>query len=414
MDKLKVLHTADWHLRDADIEECEKVVFHLIDHALETRPHLIILAGDIFDRSDVKLDSKASRLAFDAVQMLSDIAPVVILIGTKSHEAKAPELLRDMASENHRVFVSHPVLPGQIAMLHDRSFVAMPINEHEKPMAVITLVPPLTKQFIDQSFEWGDIEEADKNLSEALAVYMRQFAANAAPFKAVAPHIMVGHWTVAGCNISDHQTMIGRDIELNQSQVAAAGADLVCLGHIHYAQRIGTNIFYSGSLWRQNFGELEEKGFWKHTLTKRPEGWGLSFGFVETPTRKLARAVVDVEMPDDPGETWVPSIMGHENVAGAQVKVDVKFDQGWENQIDFEGIRAYFMEQGAQTVELVKIRKPTAAVRSEKILRLRTFTDKVAHYAEIEGHTLTDGAKDKALQLEGLTREEIINDAAKI
>jgi len=56
-----VFHVADIHYRDADYDEIKKCVDFLVKKVQNVNPDLIIISGDIFDRQDIKIDSKSAR-----------------------------------------------------------------------------------------------------------------------------------------------------------------------------------------------------------------------------------------------------------------------------------------------------------------------------------------------------------------
>ena len=77
----------------------------LFEKAKEGSPDLIIIAGDVFDSRDIKLDSDACKAVFKVVYNLSEIAPVAIITGTPRHEGTATESLI-FASAEHNIAVS--------------------------------------------------------------------------------------------------------------------------------------------------------------------------------------------------------------------------------------------------------------------------------------------------------------------
>ncbi len=87
MGTIKLLHTSDFHARDKDIEEVEKCLNFLIEKAREENIDLCIIAGDLFDSADIKLDSLSAKVVVKTVSSLADICPVAIITGTPSHEA---------------------------------------------------------------------------------------------------------------------------------------------------------------------------------------------------------------------------------------------------------------------------------------------------------------------------------------
>lgn len=86
---MRLLHVSDWHIgatlgrlsREADHVA---VLDEIVGIAIEQRPHLILHTGDLFDSARPPVESM--RLGLDALQRLSEIAPVVVLAG--NHDSR--------------------------------------------------------------------------------------------------------------------------------------------------------------------------------------------------------------------------------------------------------------------------------------------------------------------------------------
>lgn len=91
---MKILHCADLHIREKDVEEIDGCLSMIVRTARDERVDLAVIAGDIFDSRDIKLDSRSALMAIAFVSALADICPVAIVLGTPSHDGKAPEILR--------------------------------------------------------------------------------------------------------------------------------------------------------------------------------------------------------------------------------------------------------------------------------------------------------------------------------
>ena len=235
---MKILHSADWHIRDKDIEEAEKCLRFLCETVAKEGPDLSVIAGDIFDSQDVKLDSPSAKLVIRIISELAELSPIAIITGTATHEGKATEILRYVRGK-HPVRVADK--PTQIYMLD--------------PDVCLTLIPQPTKQWF---------QGTDQEVGQAMSAIFAGFGVQAAEYKC--PHILVGHWQVSGCKTSTGQTLTGQDIEVSIDQMMLANPDLICLGHIHAEQKLSDRCFYSGSIYRTNWGELEPKGFYIHEI----------------------------------------------------------------------------------------------------------------------------------------------------
>jgi exonuclease SbcD len=86
---MKIMHTADIHKKNqphvlADIVKC---CDFFIARAIEEKPDLIAIAGDLFDEG-VQLGSPASLAAIEFVYKCGNVAPTIVIRGTTSHDAE--------------------------------------------------------------------------------------------------------------------------------------------------------------------------------------------------------------------------------------------------------------------------------------------------------------------------------------
>jgi DNA repair exonuclease SbcCD nuclease subunit len=215
------------------------------------------------------------------------------------------------------------------------------------------------------------------------------------------PHILVGHFSVGGAFVSETQQLIGQDIELSRDHIGLAEADLVCLGHIHLRQKIEPNIFYSGSISRLNWGEMEEKGFYVHEL----DGKTLRDArFVTTPTRKLIKLKTDLTNGGRPPvETMMAA--GEYDIAGAFVRLEIKVWQDEADLINLGSIREAMA--AAQDVDIRLQRVPRETVRCTKLLELQTLRDKILEMALLRKEDVPESILDKADILETMAPEEV-------
>jgi len=373
-----LLHLADLHVRDKDIEEACRCLDYVIGTAKERAIDLIVVAGDLFDSRDIKLDSKSAKLVIEKVSTLADIAPVAIITGTPTHDGKAPEILR-FAKGRHWIHVATE--PEQI----------------RKPDFVLTLVPTPTKQFVNN----GSIVDSNESLSGAMNTVFADFGAQAAGYDGTVPHILVGHWDVSGARLPAGQIPAGQDIVISVDQMMLADPDLVCLGHIHQKQMLGGRAFFSGSLYPLNWGELTDHGFYIHTLDGRKV---VSSEFIESPCRKLLKYTLDLT---NDGQIQMPT----ENILGADVRVDVKVWQDKATTIDRDNLRADLVRLGAASVDDRLIRIPRQTVRCESVLKVERLRDKLVAMAAFKGETVPESILLKADELETELADELIGRA---
>ena len=396
---MRILHMADIHARDEDIDEVKKCLNHIIGLAWQEKPDLIIHAGDTFDSRNVRLDSKAAKLIFRVFSELANISPIAVIIGTPTHDGNAAEVLQHVHGKNS-IWVS--TRPEQIHLL-GRHFSKTPWPEPSD--AILSMVPAPTKQYFNSQ---SDIKGSDAEIAQAMNGIFAGFGAQASEHPC--PHILVGHWNTTGSLISETQTLTGVDIELSKDAMALANADLVCLGHIHKRQQLGTNIFYSGSIYRNNYGELDEKGVYIHELVADScESLGVVSTFHETPTRKLVKLTHDLATEGAMDEVDMV-FYGFEpdDLKDAHLKLEIKVYQDEAGKLDREKIEGVYLSAGAKSVDLKLIRIPRENVRSERILKLTTLREKLIEQARLKDETVPESILAKADILESEPGEHII------
>lgn len=387
---MKLLQTADWHVRDADIEETEKCLNFMVETARAEQPDIIINAGDTFDSQNIKMDSLSAKLVFKIVKKLGDIAPVVVIIGTPSHDGSTAEVLRYIKA----------TFPIHVATLPEQLYIA---GAHFAGCNV-SMCPAPTKRFFNTD---SGIENSNAEIAGELSKLFMGFAAEAA-LDPESPHILVGHWQVDGAMLSDTQALIGTDISISKDQMALAQADVTLLGHIHHAQHMGNNIFYSGSITGLNWGELSDKGFYIHELKDKEL---IESRFIKTPSKKMIKIVEDLTLDNSlmVGQASASNFT-HEELAGAHLKLEIEVYQDEADSIDIKKVKKVHMDLGAEHVDVHLIRVPRDNVRSKAILKLSSLSDKLREMANLREETVSESILDKAYLLESETSQKIILD----
>lgn len=400
---LKIIHIADIHARDKDLPEIKKCLDFIVETAQSEEPDLIINAGDTFDSQNIKTDSASTKLIFDIFSKLADIAPVLAIIGTPSHDGEAAEVLQYIKA---RFPVRVSTYPEQIRLNSDGKFIE---SGHFPPdtraiNAVITAVPAPAKQFFRSE---SDIKGADNEIAAAITTMLAGFGAQASQYKC--PHILVGHWNVTGSLVSETQTLTGVDIEISKDQMALANADLICLGHIHHSQKIEPNIFFSGSINANTWGELSPKGFYIHEIEQGAADENiLTSRFIKTPSRRLARLSEDLTEAHAIDELdAILYSLSPDDLKDAHLKVDLKVFHDDAQKIDKEKIKNFYLSGGAKDVVVDLVRVPRANVRSAKILEAEHLRDKLVERARLADETVPESILLKADTLEEEVHHEL-------
>lgn len=403
---MKTLHTADWHFDDKDHDEVEKCVDFLIETAREERPDVIVVAGDITNSQNLKLDSRSAKTIARQFCELADIAPVAVIIGTPSHDGKSAEILRFVRGK-HNIYVSER--PEQIYLQGGHLVDYSDLDTNTLPEAIITQIPTPTKQYFQSE---SGIAGTDNEIAQGMAAIFGAFGATAGHLPGV-PHILSGHFQIGGAFISETQQLVGRDIEISTDQIAMANAHVNCLGHIHMMQEMKNNTFYSGSIYRKNFGEMEEKGFFIHEIkcAELDECYLAESRFIKTPTRDLVKVVHDfVKKPLlDAVSVLEETLKLPTDITGAHVKIEIKVYQDEAGRINQAELERYFTEeQGAARAVINMVRIPRVNVRAEAVLKLDTLPDKVEEIGKLRLEEVAPSILKKATMLETMNADEII------
>lgn len=374
---MRILHFSDLHLRDKDIEEAEKCLDVLAETAEREDVDLIVNAGDTFDSRDIKLDSRAAKLAVKTFNRLADICPVCVVIGTPSHDGNAAEILSYVRGL-HPIHVAS--IPQQIT-----------VKLRDAVKLVVTMMPQPTKQYFQGT---GEIQKTDADIANAMSALFAGFGVSASNI--FGPHILIGHWNTTGAYISDTQILTGVDIEIAPDQMMLANPAIVMLGHIHKQQKIGSRVYYAGSLYANNWGETDDKGFYIHEIAQ-----DITSRFIKGPSRKLVRQYLDKTAGEEEDRFCFSST----EIDGAYVRLDVTVWQDEAGIIDKENLSRGLKALGAIDVDIRINRVPRQNVRSAAVLKAETLAEKIMAMAELRGETVPETILEKAESLE-ITKEE--------
>ena len=247
---MKILHTSDWHLgrsfgsvslHDVQAEFCD----WLLEVAVSEKVELLVVAGDLYDRSIPPQDSvvlwRETLTAFHK-------AGVTVVAIAGNHDGADRVAAFDGLTDGARIFVRGGY--GRAGEILTLDFADGPLD--------IALVPFLDPQLAPP--EWKtELAEAEVRPTHesVLQKAMDQARAGAtSPRSLAVVHAFVGGSTTAE---SERQLTVG-----NTDQVAATvldGFSYVALGHLHTPQKIAGSdtIRYSGTPIAYSFSETGAK-----------------------------------------------------------------------------------------------------------------------------------------------------------
>lgn len=242
---MRLLHTSDWHL-GATLAGHERLAEQalflqwLLDTAVAQQVHAILIAGDIYDTVNPPVE--AQRLFAHFLVELRRLLPHACVVATAGNHDSAARL---EAPAPFALALGNLHLVGSAEIHGERCLLALP-GPDGQPAAWCLAVPFLRPSDLDCKVQVGESPEA------AFARTVQSFYANLREL-AIAqnphlPRIALGHCTLSGSERAGSERLLIGGVESLPASALATGMDYVALGHIHRAQKVGSeSVRYSGS-----------------------------------------------------------------------------------------------------------------------------------------------------------------------
>lgn len=243
---MKILHTADWHLgaklegRDRTEEQAE-IINEIAKIADSYQVNIVVIAGDVFHNSVPT--AAAEDLFFDAITKLSDGGDRLVFVLPGNHD------------DSLRLGASRPLALKQNIVIASQSVDISKVRQDKKTRiidagegflrvkcgneeCVIAYLP-----FIS-SAKCKELAGGDFNYEQSVKVLGDKCAEH---FSTEAFNIFVSHLFVAGGKFGEgDQILVGEALAVSP-ECLPKRAHYIALGHLHRTQKIGDNIYYSGS-----------------------------------------------------------------------------------------------------------------------------------------------------------------------
>lgn len=387
---MKVLHSGDWHVGEltgpvvdgvnARLLDTVKCVDFLIEKAEEEQVDVTVIAGDIFDKSKLWSDTMLGliELVTSRLRKLASIAPVIVLFGTHNHDSFRAFLnIREMHIPNLTVITTPSVVQVKT----------------KSGIIQVAGLPGIDKHQLLTDDKYRDLspEEVNRVASGLLGDIVLALGAQ---IDQSIPSVLAAHYTVVGCQLDNGQHVFNQsDVVLPREALAASPFDLVCLGHIHRAQRVehvGKPTFYCGALNGITFNEEgQTKGFWIHDLDQP----GIDPDFIPTPYRYFVtwECFKDEEydwpamFADNPQEAVQMYIQEIEGCRNAIVRVHYKCDEEIRKRMNHKAIEKALYDAGAFYVSEIKPVEIITTANRQEITESGSPADNLSTYLEKEG-----------------------------
>lgn len=294
---IKVLHTGDIHLGDLNgptkdgrnlrRDDTLRCMDEIVKQAEVERPHLSIIAGDLFNRSRVWADTALEDVNDALNRFIRPLCRsseyVVLLFGTMNHDnPRAFEVIREATQDLWNLLI----------------FTTPGVKQIETTGGALQIVavPGFDKGRLRLFCPGTDKEDENRN---ATALVNDIILGLCSTIRKDIPSVLTAHYTVSGSEADNGNTFLaGQDVVILPATIDAAGVSLACFGHIHRPQRLisNTTAYYCGSPNQLTFNdEGTAHGFYIHDITHSkiapdyPAEWQdmtIVSRFLPTPERK--------------------------------------------------------------------------------------------------------------------------------
>jgi exonuclease SbcD len=241
-----MIHTSDWHLGRLFhgihmTDDQAHVLDQFTDLVRDTRPDVIMIAGDIFDRAVPPTE---------AVNLLDDVISKILI------DYQVPII---MIAGNHdspdRLGFGYRLMQGKGLHMFGRlhtDLTPVVIHDHHGPVFFHGL-PYVEPAVVRDKLKDDEIHGHDDAMGKLLHRMKHKMDSNQR-------NVLLAHAFVAGGEESESE----RPLSVGGSSVVNGSYfkdfDYVALGHLHRPQKVGNeNIRYSGSLMKYSFSEAEHR-----------------------------------------------------------------------------------------------------------------------------------------------------------
>lgn len=396
---IRIAHTADIHFRPKRAVEVFASLATLERESQERQVDLISISGDLFDSAVFATGTSQYPEFIERVRRLADIAPVVLIYGTPSHDiAGSLDVFKSLTAK-HSITVLQPVTPYFLAddghIEGDEWSDESPVSRGTAVLQIFGIPEPHKGWLLAGKPAMGP-EETKAAMQEGMRALLLGLAAQRKQHPDI-PCLVLYHGQIRGATMDNGQVVenaIGRD------DLAMIGGDYYALGDIHKPQQIGDlPAYYPGVAY--------------------PDTWnatGFQFGFnvveIHEANPLQSEHVVDVERVPYPHpeqvklETSWPIgdnefVQSPASIAGKRVWVEATLPRELADDLDVEATLQQLYDFGAVEGSRVTLKiTSTETVRAGNIADVQKLSDKVAVYAENSSQDVPAGVVAKCDELE--------------
>lgn len=246
---MKIFHTADWHvgkmlMGKRLIDDQKEVLDKLIEKVRQEDPDVVIIAGDIYDKSIPPIEA-ISLLNQTLYKMVLELDKKVIMVSGNHDSPDRLSFGSDiLSSKGLHIVSSLEGITEPIVMTDEFG----PVNFYAVPY----MTPMKGRSILKEEIESHD--ELVKSIMDRISEKMDKSERN----------VCVYHGFVVNEFEEVTESESERPLSIGGSDCVSAGYfedfDYVALGHLHGPQKVKLDkIRYSGSLMKYSFSEQHQK-----------------------------------------------------------------------------------------------------------------------------------------------------------
>lgn len=269
MPKLRILHTADWHLgRDLAgvdrTQDFERFLAWLTDEVRTRRPDVLLVAGDVFNTS--MPSNAAQKLYYDFVRKIAETDVAAVIVTAGNHDSAYFLGAARGLLEGFRCVVSGEGPEDQAVLVKRGGRVLAAVAAVPYLREGDVTLPAGTALDMDDPAYWRAGVRRHYDRVAAQIDHLLQVEGLDDAAAAAVPRIAMGHLFVTGEGSADkavseamsHYVGSLRHIGLD---AFGPGWAYAALGHVHEAQRIRGSVpaWYSGAPLTLRFADRNEE-----------------------------------------------------------------------------------------------------------------------------------------------------------
>jgi len=299
---LRFAHAGDFHLDEdryfADTAHCLE---WFVADAIRASVNFFVLNGDL---TTYKATIRERNFWIDRLVEMASHAPVILVAGNHGAELEGDLYVFGRAKGKHPIY-----------LCTEPEFI-------ELGGAAVAVFPyPRKAEMAGNEYSLGE------TFARQLDEFNQRFEQRPGSYK-----LFFGHFGVAGARVSSGQPLVGRCAEYPLDPLRSLKAQYVGLSHVHLRQQLAPRVWYSGSLSRCDYSEVEDKGYHLVTLNAPelcPDLSDLTVEFRLSPTRRM----VELHAVYEDGELRLPDNLDVVTLKDSRVKVVVTVPNGPDHQL---------------------------------------------------------------------------------